>query len=508
MITYYDEQGRTLSQDKSEYVTDTGSEWRTLTGTSTAPLNASYAVMSLCIDGQGKAWFADASFTTSTAAPNSIAISGADTVTIPSENQYKVVVYDENGAENDTLDIRMSAQCPDGVSFDEQTGILKVSASAKGNQEIIISAEYNGLSASKTVKTLEDATSLSISGSSRVTIPKSGSSTVTYSLLNQLGQKIDASSAQWSVTNTGSGVSIENGVLTVSRGATVQTITIQAEYNGMSAQKRVTLSNTSANTGSGGSGGGGGGGGVTGGSGGTGSSLSGSSTGTGNNAMGNFGTGGTGTDEETVTVTNDSLIPQPDVSYFTQGMENIGGFSDIADVTWAQKAIVAMSAVDIVKGREEGKFLPYDSITRAEFVKMLIGMLEYAGRIDTADAECSFADVPEDAWYYSSVAAAVKNGIVTGVSETEFAPDANITRQDMAVMIDRAAKAANISLSNGAELIFTDESEISDYALDAVKAMSKAGIINGFEDGSFSPMSNATRAQATVMLYRVAGGEN
>ncbi len=507
MITYYDEQGRTLSQDKSEYVTDTGSEWSTLTGTSTAPLNASYAVMSLCIDGQGKAWFADASFTASTAAPNSIAISGADTVTIPSENQYKVVVYDENGAENDTLDIRMSAQCPDGVSFDEQTGILNVSASAKGNQEIIISAEYNGLSASKTVKTLEDATSLSISGSSRVTIPKSGSSTVTYSLLNQLGQKIDASSAQWSVTNTGSGVSIENGVLTVSRGATVQTITIQAEYNGMSAQKRVTLSNTSANTGSGGSGGGGGGG-VPGGSGGTGSSLSGSSTGTGNNAMGNFGTGGTGTDEETVTVTNDSLIPQPDVSYFTQGMENIGGFSDIADVTWAQKAIVAMSAVDIVKGREEGKFFPNDSITRAEFVKMLIGMLEYAGRIDTADAECSFADVPEDAWYYSAVAAAVKNGIVTGVSETEFAPDANITRQDMAVMIDRAAKAANISLSNGAELIFTDESAISDYALDAVKAMSKAGIINGFEDGSFSPMSNATRAQATVMLYRVAGGEN
>ena len=135
MITYYDEQGRTLSQDKSEYVTDTGSEWSTLTGTSTAPLNASYAVMSLCIDGQGKAWFADASFTASTAAPNSIAISGADTVTIPSENQYKVVVYDENGAENDTLDIRMSAQCPDGVSFDEQTGILKVSASAQAVRE-------------------------------------------------------------------------------------------------------------------------------------------------------------------------------------------------------------------------------------------------------------------------------------------------------------------------------------------------------------------------------------
>lgn len=427
----------------------------------------------------------------------------AGTITIRAQAQENSEAY----AENDTLDIRMSAKCPDGVSFDEQTGILKVSASAKGNEEIIISAEYNGLSASKTVKTLADATSLSISGSSRVTIPKSGSSTVTYSLLNQLGQKIDASSAQWSVTNTGSGVSIENGVLTVSRGATVQTITIQAEYNGMSAQKRVTLSNTSANTGSGGSGGGGGGG-VPGGSGGTGSSLSGSSTGTGNNAMGNFGTGGTGTDEETVTVTNDSLIPQPDVSYFTQGMENIGGFSDIADVTWAQKAIVAMSAVDIVKGREEGKFFPNDSITRAEFVKMLIGMLEYAGRIDTADAECSFADVPEDAWYYSAVAAAVKNGIVTGVSETEFAPDANITRQDMAVMIDRAAKAANISLSNGAELIFTDEAAISDYALDAVKAMSKAGIINGFEDGSFSPMSNATRAQATVMLYRVAGGEN
>ena len=74
-------------------------------------------------------------------------------------------------------------------------------------------------------------------------------------------------------------------------------------------------------------------------------------------------------------------------------------------------------------------------------------------------------------------------------------------------MVERAANAAGIELSSGAELIFTDEGDISDYALNAVKAMAKAGVINGYEDGTFQPKTNATRAQAVVIIYRMAGGE-
>ena len=81
-----------------------------------------------------------------------------------------------------------------------------------------------------------------------------------------------------------------------------------------------------------------------------------------------------------------------------------------------------------------------------------------------------------------------------------------ISRQDMCVMIDRACTAANITLPNGASIIFNDESNISGYALNAVRDMSKAGIVSGFEDGNFKPLENATRAQAAVIIYRMAGG--
>ncbi|MDO5398387.1 MAG: S-layer homology domain-containing protein, partial [bacterium] len=254
----------------------------------------------------------------------------------------------------------------------------------------------------------------------------------------------------------------------------------------------------------GGSGGGGGGN--------RGGSLSGtvtSNTQTGT-AMGNFDVSSpetTNSNGGVVTAVPETLIPQPDVDYFTQGTGKIGGFSDISNVVWAQKAIVAMSAVGIINGKSETQFCPDDNITRAEFVKLLIGMLKYAGKIDIGGAECSFNDVAADAWYYEAVAAAVSNGIVTGMSETEFAPDANITRQDMAVMLSRAVKAAKLATADGAELIFNDEAEIAGYAADAVNQMTKAGIINGFEDGCFLPEANATRAQAAVMLYRLAGGE-
>ena len=73
-------------------------------------------------------------------------------------------------------------------------------------------------------------------------------------------------------------------------------------------------------------------------------------------------------------------------------------------------------------------------------------------------------------------------------------------------MLVRAAEAAGITLSEGAQTAFSDESAVADYALEAVKTMSAAGIINGFDDGEFKPADNATRAQAAVVIYRTMGG--
>lgn len=505
MVTFYDEQGRSLKSYKSDYVSGTSSDWTTVTASAAAPADSAYAIMSLCIDGKGTVWFADASFETKTdPEAKSIIINGSDTVSIPGTEYYKAAVVDQYGITIDTIDIPLAAEYPSGVTFDGETGKLTVSAAAQENQKITITAEYSGLTASKTVTTLAGTTSISIDGADNVIISSSKAKTSTYSVLNQLAQKINSQEVAWSVS--GKNVSIKDGVLTVDAGAPVQTITITAEYDGFKASKKVSLTNTSTSTGSGSTGGGGGGGGgaVSGGS------SSGTTTGTDGSAMGNFSTGSTAgsTDSTTEeTVNGEQIIPQPDPTYFTQNMDNIGGFKDIGSVKWAQEAIVAMSAVGIVNGKEDGYFYPNDNVTRAEFVKMLVGTLTYAERIDTSDTGCSFADVAADAWYHDSVAIAVNNGIVQGISDTEFAPDAKITRQDIAVMVERAAKAANIQLSSGAELIFTDENDISDYALESVKAMAKAGIINGYEDGTFLPLTNATRAQAVVIIYRMAGGE-
>ena len=502
MITYYNAAGKAIGVDKSNKSTNT--EWDIINGASTAPEGAVSAVMSLCIYGDGTAWFANAQFETKSATEvKSLKIEGNDTVMASSDNYYYAVVTDQYGLNSDKMNILVTADTvPSGMQYDSKSGKLTVSNNVSGGAGLTLKASYNGLTATKNVKTLAETTSITISGSENVTIPSSAAKTVAYKVYNQLSQQIDSSAVSWTVSSND--VSIADGILTVPTGVSSKSITITAQYNGLKASVKVMLTTASLSQGNTGGGGGGGGGTWTG------EKIQISAT-PAPNAMGNFdvngnndGTNGTvGTNTGT---TIEELLPQPDPTYFTQGMDNVAGFTDIGSVKWAHKAIATLRSVNVINGKETTKFCPDDSITRAEFVQILIGMLSYAERIDTSDAECSFTDVENDAWYYNSVAAAVKYGIVSGISESEFAPNVLISRQDMCVMIDRACTAANITLPNGASIIFNDESNISGYALNAVRDMSKAGIVSGFEDGNFNPLENATRAQAAVIIYRMAGG--
>lgn len=499
MITYYNDVGRIIGTEISDKISN-AQNWEEIKGVSTAPAGAVSAVMSLCIDGNGTVWFADAKFETKAITEvTAISIEGNDTVMASSENYYYAVITDQYGLQSDIMNIAVTVDTvPSGMQYDQKSGKLTVSDNIAGGTGITLRTVYNGLTATKNVKTLAESTSISISGSDQVAIPSSTSKAVTYRVYNQLSQQIDSSAVKWSVTSTD--VSIENGILTIPTGISSKSITITAEYNGLKASITVLLS-ASASQGSGGGGGGGGG------SSWTSNKVQISVTPT-LTPMGNFDTDGnisSGLTQDSGT-TVESLLPQPDPTYFTQGMDNIAGFTDIGHVKWAHKAIAALRNVNIISGKEETKFCPDDSITRAEFAHILIGMLNYAERIDTSDARCKFEDVPDNAWYYNSVAAAVKYGIVSGISDREFAPDVLISRQDMCVMIDRACSAANIILPRGASLIFNDEESVSDYASNSVMDMSRAGIISGFDDGTFRPLENATRAQAAVIIYRMAGG--
>lgn len=185
---------------------------------------------------------------------------------------------------------------------------------------------------------------------------------------------------------------------------------------------------------------------------------------------------------------------EPSQEKLTNGEEV---FKDLGDFDWAKEAIYKLYEDKIISGVTKDTFCPDKMITRAEFSKLLASGLRLTG----AEGDENFEDVSESDWYYSSVVALNRAGIVSGISDTEFSPDANITREDIAVMIVRAVRFKAFTLKEDSETEFSDDNMISAYASSSVKTLSKAGIING-SDGAFLPKNNASRAEAAQMLYK------
>ena len=173
-------------------------------------------------------------------------------------------------------------------------------------------------------------------------------------------------------------------------------------------------------------------------------------------------------------------------------------FDDLGSVSWAEESILTLADKGIIAKPADKKYRPNDNITREEFVKLLVAALD----MYDVNAICDFTDVPGDAWFASYVASGVNNGLVKGISDTEFGAGRDITREDISVLIYRSAQAKGIDLSGTIAKTFTDAPLISDYAEEAVEGMAQAGILAGYEDGSFGPQRPATRAEVAVMLAR------
>ena len=116
------------------------------------------------------------------------------------------------------------------------------------------------------------------------------------------------------------------------------------------------------------------------------------------------------------------------------------------------------------------------------------------------DSNSQFTDVPEGAWYYDAVLWAAENGIVQGVGGDAFAPERNISRQEMAVMLRNYAayKACDMPVYRDMPT-FTDHDRISLWAMSAVKELSEAGVLSGINN-AFAPQSTATRAEVAQMI--------
>lgn len=174
----------------------------------------------------------------------------------------------------------------------------------------------------------------------------------------------------------------------------------------------------------------------------------------------------------------------------------------VGDYAWAADAVNALAAAGIINGRTENTFDPASYVTRAEFAKMICVAMAIPEAANTTIP--TFTDVTEDDWYFGWVEAAAAKGIVNGVTETTFAPNDLVTREQMASMLYRAIVSMNYAqlLPGGTAVSFADYDAISDYAKTAVVELSKSGVINGVTDTMFAPQAPATRAQAAVMIYQ------
>jgi len=143
---------------------------------------------------------------------------------------------------------------------------------------------------------------------------------------------------------------------------------------------------------------------------------------------------------------------------------------------------------------------PDMSTTRGMIVTILY---RAAGSPDVSGLSNPFSDVAGGQYYRDAVIWAAANGIVAGIGNGKYDPDANITRQDLAVILYRYAQWAGIELPVTQDYTgFTDDAHVANYAKDAIEAFFKAGIINGYPDGSFQPNGTATRAEVAAMIHR------
>ena len=171
-------------------------------------------------------------------------------------------------------------------------------------------------------------------------------------------------------------------------------------------------------------------------------------------------------------------------------------FTDLAG-HWAEQLIKQAAEKKIVTGYTDGTFRPDHTVTRSEFVVMLVNALQ----LQSTGKEVAFDDgagIP--AWAADAVAVAVNAGIINGYADGTFRPDATITRAEMAVMIARALQLSGEATGNAG---FSDDAAIPQWSKDAVDALKQEGLINGRGGNLFVPNGTATRAEAAVLLLRL-----
>ncbi|MHB8170407.1 MAG: S-layer homology domain-containing protein [Thermincolia bacterium] len=196
-----------------------------------------------------------------------------------------------------------------------------------------------------------------------------------------------------------------------------------------------------------------------------------------------------------VRVEGDKLVGQSDLLGLFSLQSYVGSKASFPDIEghWAKKEIHQLAEKGIVKGMAPNQFAPARKVTRAEFVTILSRAFGW----DSQGGKVNFKDqVP--AWAQEAVAAAVARGIVKGYEDGTFQSQKVITRAEMAVIMDRV-----LNLTDSKQpLTFNDTKKIAAWAKPSVANAVASGLLKG-DQSKFRPVDNATRAEATVVVYRM-----
>ncbi|MBE6944629.1 MAG: hypothetical protein E7459_00895 [Ruminococcaceae bacterium] len=172
-------------------------------------------------------------------------------------------------------------------------------------------------------------------------------------------------------------------------------------------------------------------------------------------------------------------------------------FTDVTENAWYHDAVDYVVLRGMMKGKGNGEFAPAANLTRAELVTVLYRM---TGEPSVDGLVNPFADVPAGTWYTDAVVWAYHTGVVNGMSEDTFAPNANITREQIATILYRYAGAEEAP--EDALTGYTDAGAISPWAVEAMRWAVSADIINGMTINALAPQGNATRGQIATILMR------
>ena len=174
-------------------------------------------------------------------------------------------------------------------------------------------------------------------------------------------------------------------------------------------------------------------------------------------------------------------------------------FVDVAEGDWFYDAVVYAYQNELMDGVGGNRFAPNSETTRAQLVTILY-RLEGEPAVS---GDLPFTDVEAGIWYTDAILWAAQNNIVNGVSDTEFAPGDDLTRQQLVTILYRYAEAKGYDVSASADLSgYPDADQVQDYAQPAMAWAVAENIIQGMEDGTLKPAGNASRAQIATILMR------